>query len=77
MAHTWGVFDGDKLAAYLLMVQPEGVAVSQLDYFAVVPQYRAGGLGAAAAGAGDPEHPAVTPRLQIFCRKGKRFAALT
>lgn len=46
MAHTWGVFDGDKLAAYLLMVQPEGVAVSQLDYFAVVPQYRAGGLGA-------------------------------
>lgn len=22
-AHTWGVFDGDTLAAYLLMVRPE------------------------------------------------------
>ncbi len=45
-AHTWGVFDGQKLAAYLLMVQPQGVAVSQLDYFAVVPEYRAKGIGA-------------------------------
>ena len=45
-AHTWGVFDGQKLAAYLLMVQPQGVAVSQLDYFAVVPEYRAQGIGA-------------------------------
>ena len=45
-AHTWGVFDGETLAAYLLMVRPEGSAISQLDYFAVVPAYRAGGLGA-------------------------------
>ena len=36
-AHTWGVFDGDTLAAYLLMVRPEGCRMSQLDYFAVVP----------------------------------------
>lgn len=45
-AHTWGVYDGDALAAYLLMVRPAGSAVSQLDYFAVLPQYRASGLGA-------------------------------
>ena len=29
-AHTWGVFDGGTLAAYLLMVRPEGCRVSQL-----------------------------------------------
>ena len=46
LAHTWGVFDGETLAAYLLMVRPEGSSISQLDYFAVVPAYRAGGLGA-------------------------------
>ena len=46
LAHTWSVFDGETLAAYLLMVRPEGSAISQLDYFAVVPAYRAGGLGA-------------------------------
>ena len=45
-AHTWGVFDGDKLAAYLLMVRPRGSRISQLDYFAVVPEYRAKGTGA-------------------------------
>lgn len=45
-AHTWGVFDGDTLAAYLLMVRSEGCRVSQLDYFAVVPAYRAHGIGA-------------------------------
>ena len=28
-AHTWGVFDGDTLAAYLLMVRPEGCRMSQ------------------------------------------------
>ena len=38
--------DGETLAAYLLMVRPEGSSISQLDYFAVVPAYRAGGLGA-------------------------------
>ena len=35
LAHTWGVFDGETLAAYLLMVRPEGSAISQLDYLAV------------------------------------------
>ena len=46
-AHTWGIYDGDALAAYLLMVRPMGCAMSQLDYFAVLPRYRASGLGAA------------------------------
>ena len=45
-AHTWGVFDGDALMAYLLMVRPVGCAASQLDYFAVLPPYREAGLGA-------------------------------
>ena len=45
-AHTWGVYEDDALVAYLLMVRPVGCEVSQLDYFAVVPAYRAGGLGA-------------------------------
>ena len=45
-AHTWGVFDGDTLAAYLLMVRPEGCRVSQLDYFSVLPAYRSTGIGA-------------------------------
>ena len=45
-AHTWGVFDGETLTAYLLMVRPAGSRVSQLDYFAVLPAYRASGLGA-------------------------------
>ena len=30
-AHTWGVFDGETLAAYLLMVRPAGSRVSQLE----------------------------------------------
>ena len=46
-AHTWGIYDGDALTAYLLMVRPVGCAMSQLDYFAVLPRYRASGLGAA------------------------------
>ena len=45
-AHTWGLFEGGTLVAYLLMVRPQGGSVSQLDYFAVLPQYRASGLGA-------------------------------
>ncbi len=54
-AHTWGVFDGDTLAAYLLMVRPEGCRVSQLDYFAVVPAYpRPRHRGAAAGTAARP-----------------------
>lgn len=44
--HTWGVFCGEELAAYLVMVCPPGSVVSQLDYFAVLPGYRAAGLGA-------------------------------
>jgi GNAT superfamily N-acetyltransferase len=54
--HAWGVFaasaaneepadDLAGLAAYLLMVRPAGCPVSQLDYFAVLPEYRAAGLG--------------------------------
>ena len=49
-AHTWGIYDGDALAAYLLMVRPVGCAMSQLDYFAVLPRYRASGTGRCAAG---------------------------
>lgn len=43
--HAWGVFEGGSLAAYLLMVRPAGCAISQLDYFAVLPAWRAAGLG--------------------------------
>lgn len=45
-SHTWGVYDGEALVAYLLMVRPRGATVSQLDYFAVLPACRAAGLGA-------------------------------
>ena len=45
-AHSWGVYEGEVLVAYLLMVRPAGYAVSLLDYFAVLPRYRAGGIGA-------------------------------
>ena len=44
-AHTWGVFDGETLVAYLLMVHPKGASAVLLDYFAVLPQYRASGIG--------------------------------
>lgn len=43
--HVWGVFEGDALVAYLLMVRPAGCTISQLDYFAVLPAWRAAGLG--------------------------------
>lgn len=60
-AHTWGVFDGETLAAYLLMVRPAGSRVSQLDYFAAgIPCCRAGRAAAgrpAAARAGCTGHP--------------------
>jgi GNAT superfamily N-acetyltransferase len=46
VGHTWGVFDGETLLAYLLMVRPQGSCISQLDYFAVLPAYRGEGLGA-------------------------------
>ena len=32
--------------SYLLMVQPMGCEVSQLDYFSVLPAYRSTGIGA-------------------------------
>jgi GNAT superfamily N-acetyltransferase len=51
--YAWGVFAGGEraaqtlpnLAAYLLMVRPAGCPMSQLDYFAVLPAFRARGLG--------------------------------
>ena len=46
MAHTWGVFEGETLVSYLLMVRPMGCEVSQLDYFSVLPAYRSTGIGA-------------------------------
>ena len=49
------VYEDDALVAYLLMVRPVGCEVSQLDYFAVLPQYRAGGIGAALLAA-LPDH---------------------
>ena len=45
-AHTWGVFEGEELVAYLLMVCPEGSDACLLDYFAVLPAYRNSGIGA-------------------------------
>ena len=44
-SHTWGVYDGETLVAYLLMVRPRGATVSQLDYFAVLPACRARAAG--------------------------------
>ncbi len=63
-AHTWGVYDGDTLTAYLLMVRPVGCAVSQLDYFAVLPQYRNSGLGEALLSA-LPGHENSTQAILI------------
>ena len=63
-AHTWGVYDNETLAAYLLMVRPQGSAVSQLDYFAVLPAYRAKGLGAQLL-AQLPEHEAGADAILI------------
>ena len=61
-SHTWGVYEGETLAAYLLMVRPAGCTVSQLDYFAVLPQYRVKGLGRC---KGHPDRSRVP-------RKGRR-----
>lgn len=55
VAHVWGVFSGGELAAYLYMVRPAGCDVSQLDYFAVLPERRSAGLGAQLLAA-LPEH---------------------
>lgn len=72
LAHTWGVFDGETLAAYLLMVRPDGSAISQLDYFAVVPAYRAGGLGAKLLAA-LPEYEAGAQAIIIEAECPKRL----
>lgn len=63
-AHTWGVYAGETLAAYLLMVRPAGCAVSQLDYFAVLPPYRENGLGEALL-AELPRHEAGAAAILI------------
>ena len=71
-AHTWGVYEDDALVAYLLMVRPVGCEVSQLDYFAVLPQYRAGGIGAALLAA-LPDHEKgaqAIPGAPLLRRKG-------
>ena len=44
--HQQAVFEGETLVSYLLMVQPMGCEVSQLDYFSVLPAYRSTGIGA-------------------------------
>ena len=72
LAHTWGVFDGETLAAYLLMVRPDGSAISQLDYFAVVPAYRAGGLGAKLLAALPEYEAGAVRRLGFYARCGAR-----
>lgn len=72
LAHTWGVFDGETLAAYLLMVRPDGSVISQLDYFAVVPAYRAGGLGAKLLAA-LPEYEAGAQAIIIEAECPKRL----
>lgn len=64
LAHTWGIFDGQKLVSYLLMVRPQDARVSQLDYFAVLPEYRASGVGAQLL-AELPEHEAGADAIII------------
>ena len=72
-AHTWGVYEDDALVAYLLMVRPVGCEVSQLDYFAVLPQYRAGGIGAALLAAlPDHEKGAQAILIEAECPKKPR-----
>lgn len=73
-AHTWGVYEDDALAAYLLMVRPVGCEVSQLDYFAVLPQYRAGGIGAALLAAlPDHEKGAQAILIEAECPEKPRM----
>lgn len=61
MAHTWGVFEGETLVSYLLMVRPMGCEVSQLDYFSVLPAYRSTGIGARLLAALPPTRRAQRP----------------
>ena len=72
-AHTWGVYEDDVLVAYLLMVRPVGCEVSQLDYFAVLPQYRAGGIGAVLLAAlPDHEKGAQAILIEAECPEKRR-----
>lgn len=72
-AHTWGVYEDDALVAYLLMVRPVGCEVSQLDYFAVLPQYRAGGIGAVLLAAlPDHEKGAQAILIEAECPEKRR-----
>ena len=76
-AHTWGVYEDDALVAYLLMVRPVGCEVSQLDYFAVLPQYRAGGIGAALLAAlPDHEKGAQAILIEAECPEKAEDAAM-
>ena len=68
-AHTWGVYEDDALVAYLLMVRPVGCEVSQLDYFAVLPQYRAGGIGAVLLAA-LPDHEKGAQAISLMPGSG-------
>ena len=75
-AHTWGVYEDDALVAYLLMVRPVGCEVSQLDYFAVLPQYRAGGIGAVLLAA-LPDQAMAVRRLGFYARCGAKDTGWT
>lgn len=69
-SHTWGVYDGETLVAYLLMVRPRGATVSQLDYFAVLPACRAAGLGQSCCRPCPAKRPGPMPSsLRPSCRK--------
>ena len=79
-AHTWGVFDGEQLAAYLLMVRPAGSRVSQLDYFAVLPEYEKDAqailIEAEVPDKAEDEAMAVR-RLGFYARCGARDTGFT
>ena len=71
MAHTWGVFEGETLVSYLLMVRPMGCEVSQLDYFSVLPAYRSTGIGARLLAALPAHEEAMAVRrLGFYARCG-------
>ena len=73
MAHTWGVFEGETLVSYLLMVRPMGCEVSQLDYFSALPAHEEGAkailIEAECPEKADDEAMAVR-RLGFYARCG-------
>ena len=71
-SHTWGVYDGETLVAYLLMVRPRGATVRQLDYFAVLPACR----GAQVAAVHRALPPGRNHRPAALSRTQNRTAAL-